>query len=165
MWEVMNTITPKNADGTNGVHVIARLKNDNRSYFVFIKQYRIPSRSWTLEFPGGIQEEGESSSTAGIRELKEETGYVATKTLFSSTGRQASMPSRLNDTARHVVVEIDRDLGNNVNPKQFLDDAELVDVVLIEDSKLLSTIQFLEKDLHIASNVYTFALGYAMRDL
>lgn len=53
VWEVMNTITPKNADGTNGVHVIARLKNDNRSYFVFIKQYRIPSRSWTLEFPGG----------------------------------------------------------------------------------------------------------------
>ncbi|KAK6056650.1 hypothetical protein COOONC_05842, partial [Cooperia oncophora] len=112
-----------------------------------------------------IQEAGESSVNAGLRELTEETGYVATETLFSSTGRQASMPSRLNDAVQHVVVEIDRDIGNNSNPQQYLDDAENVEVVLIDESKLLTTIQLLEKELDIASNVYAFALGYTMRNL
>ncbi|KAK6033373.1 hydrolase, NUDIX family [Ostertagia ostertagi] len=165
IWEFMDTITPRNPDGINGVHVIARLRSQGQFYFVFIKQYRIPSRSWTLEFPGGVQEADESSTEAGIRELREETGYVATKIVFSSTGRQASMPSRLNDAARHVVVEIDKEPGNNLDPQQFLDDAEMAEVVLIEESKLLATVQQLEKELDIASNVYTFALGYSMRNL
>ncbi|KAK6766056.1 hypothetical protein RB195_025770 [Necator americanus] len=164
-WEVMNTITPKNPEHINGVHVIARLRNNGETYFIFNKQYRIPTKSWTLEFPGGIQEAGESSTEAGIRELKEETGYAATDVLFSSSGRQGTMPSRLNDTARHVVADVDGDAQVNSHPKQFLDDAEMTKVVLIKASDLLKTIQSLEKELDIASNVYTFALGYAMRNL
>ncbi|ETN87157.1 hypothetical protein NECAME_00016 [Necator americanus] len=113
----------------------------------------------------GIQEAGESSTEAGIRELKEETGYAATDVLFSSSGRQGTMPSRLNDTARHVVADVDGDAQVNSHPKQFLDDAEMTKVVLIKASDLLKTIQSLEKELDIASNVYTFALGYAMRNL
>ncbi|EYC19664.1 hypothetical protein Y032_0024g999 [Ancylostoma ceylanicum] len=165
MWEVMNTITSKNPERINGVYVIARLVHGGETYFVFNKQYRIPTKSWTLEFPGGIQEAGESPTDAGIRELKEETGFVATEVLLSSTGRQATMPSRLNDTARHVVAEIDGDSKLNSNPKQNLDDAEMTEVVLIKASELLPTIQSLEKELDIASNVYTFAIGYAMRNL
>ncbi|KAL6722683.1 hypothetical protein Aduo_017786 [Ancylostoma duodenale] len=196
-WEVMNTITSKNPERINGVYVIARLVHEGQTYFVFNKQYRIPTESWTLEFPGGvllsslktfdsaermsssfrdisssitasllgIQEAGESSTDAGIRELKEETGYVAADVLLSSTGRQATMPSRLNDTARHVVAVIDGDSKLNSHPKQYLDDAEMTEVVLIKASELLSTIQSLEKELDIASNVYTFVIGYAMRNL
>ncbi|KHJ77624.1 hydrolase, NUDIX family [Oesophagostomum dentatum] len=122
----MNTITAKNPERINGVYVIARLRSEGETYFVFNKQYRIPTRSWTLEFPGGVQEMDESSTEAGLRELKEETGYAAKGVLLSSSGRQATMPSRLNDTARHVVAEIDGDAAINSYPKQHLDDAEVI---------------------------------------
>ncbi|VDM77085.1 unnamed protein product [Strongylus vulgaris] len=112
-----------------------------------------------------VQEGEESSITAGLRELKEETGYVAKGVLLSSSGRQPSMPSRLNDVTRHIVADVDGDAHINVHPKQQLDDAEISKVVLIKGSELLPTIQSLEKEIDIASNVYTFALGYAMHSL
>ncbi|VDP13929.1 unnamed protein product [Heligmosomoides polygyrus] len=71
-----------NADGTNGVHVIARLKNDNRSYFVFIKQYRIPSRSWTLEFPGGYHSDSSTFENHGFYALMTHIRAIFTTTDF-----------------------------------------------------------------------------------
>ncbi len=44
---------------------------------VMIRQYRHGSREVTLEIPGGIVDPGESPLAAGLRELREETGYAA----------------------------------------------------------------------------------------
>lgn len=44
---------------------------------VFIRQYRHGIRDVTLEVPGGIVDPGESPAAAALRELSEETGYVA----------------------------------------------------------------------------------------
>jgi ADP-ribose pyrophosphatase len=41
---------------------------------LMIHQYRHGSDSLVWEFPGGVMEAGESPTTAGLRELKEETG-------------------------------------------------------------------------------------------
>lgn len=43
---------------------------------VMIKQYRQGTREITLEIPGGMVDPGEDFLTAGLRELKEETGGV-----------------------------------------------------------------------------------------
>ncbi|HLS29210.1 MAG TPA: NUDIX hydrolase [Opitutales bacterium] len=43
---------------------------------LLIKQFRFGVEDFALEIPGGIIDEGEDAVTAGLRELKEETGYV-----------------------------------------------------------------------------------------
>lgn len=42
-----------------------------------IIQYRAPIDKVTIEVPAGLIDEGETVEEAAIRELKEETGYVA----------------------------------------------------------------------------------------
>lgn len=55
------------------VNVIA-LTSDEQ--VVMIRQYRQGTRDITLEIPGGMVDPGEDFMTAGLRELKEETGGV-----------------------------------------------------------------------------------------
>lgn len=52
---------------------------------VLQKQYRPPIGKIVIEVPAGLVDAGESPEQAAIRELKEETGYVATATESSPT--------------------------------------------------------------------------------
>lgn len=56
------------------VHVIAVTEEER---LVLIRQYRFGSDRIELEIPGGAVEKGEDPLLAGLRELREETGYVA----------------------------------------------------------------------------------------
>lgn len=44
---------------------------------VLVRQFRYGSGAMSLEIPGGIIEAGEDPMAAGLRELKEETGYAS----------------------------------------------------------------------------------------
>lgn len=44
---------------------------------VMAEQFRHGAGEWTLEFPSGLIDDGEPPCKAGLRELKEETGYRA----------------------------------------------------------------------------------------
>jgi ADP-ribose pyrophosphatase len=57
----------------DGVQVVA-LTPENR--VVLVRQFRAGSRRDSLELPGGLVEAGEEPSTAGPRELLEETGFT-----------------------------------------------------------------------------------------
>src|SRR5580704_11464520 len=60
-------------DSANWVNVIATTPDDQ---LVMIEQFRHGSNTVELEIPGGMIDPGDaSSSAAGVRELREETGY------------------------------------------------------------------------------------------
>ena len=104
----------------NWVNVIA-LTPDNQ--VVMIKQYRQGTREITLEIPGGMVDDGEDFLTAGLRELKEETGGVGTG------GKQIGVvdpnPAIQSNQCGTILVH-DVHLG-----EQSLDGNEEIEVVLV----------------------------------
>lgn len=57
----------------NWVNVVAITGSDE---LVLVKQWRFGARAFTLELPAGLVEPGEEALAAGLRELREETGYA-----------------------------------------------------------------------------------------
>jgi 8-oxo-dGTP pyrophosphatase MutT (NUDIX family) len=60
-------------------------------HVVLVRQYRHGIRRVSLEVPGGIIDPGETPEQAGLRELREETGYVAER--IRLLGRVAPNPA------------------------------------------------------------------------
>ena len=60
-------------EGNDWINVIAKTSSEE---LVMVKQYRFGTSKFELEIPGGIIEKGETPIEAGIRELREETGFV-----------------------------------------------------------------------------------------
>jgi ADP-ribose pyrophosphatase len=48
-----------------------------QQHVVFVRQFRAGIETDTLELPGGFVNPGEDAQAAGLRELEEETGFVA----------------------------------------------------------------------------------------
>ena len=64
----------------NGGAVMAALTEDKT--LVMVRQYRKPADKVMLEVPAGKIDPGEMPLEAAVRELKEETGYTASKVEF-----------------------------------------------------------------------------------
>ncbi|VDM10331.1 unnamed protein product [Wuchereria bancrofti] len=143
----------------DGVDVLATLHKDGKKYFILIKQYRIPMAGMCLEFPAGLIDEGETVEAAGLRELKEETGYTATKVLSCTKGKQGLSPGLSDESVNFMMVEVDGSAPENRNPKQNLDDGEIIEVVLVECDRLLPYVELICTEVYVESMLYAFALG------
>lgn len=58
--------------------IIYSVYGKKRDRVVLIRQYRYSIDDYIYEFPAGLVEPGEDYHTAGIREMKEETGLLGT---------------------------------------------------------------------------------------
>lgn len=52
---------------------------------VLVRQFRFGIDGFSLEIPGGVMEHGEDAVAAGLRELREETGYSGSRATLMGT--------------------------------------------------------------------------------
>lgn len=87
--------------------------------FVLVRQWRHGEDRLTLEFPGGIADEGENPARTAARELEEETGYRAGK--LTLLGRVSANPALFKN---HFSVYLAEELFQT--GEQHLDEDELL---------------------------------------
>ncbi len=95
------------------VNVVA-LTPDGR--LVLVRQFRYGIDDFSLEIPGGVIDAGEDPVAAGLRELREETGYVGTRVrLLGSVHPNPAMQSNrchlvlVEDARREAALAWDED--------------------------------------------------------
>ena len=87
-------------DSRDWVIVVARTHSGE---LVLIRQFRCGSNALSWEFPGGIIDPGEDPVEAGLRELREETGYIASGGHY--IGRCRPNPAILNNQCHFVFAD------------------------------------------------------------
>ncbi len=70
---------------------------------VLVRQFRYGTNDFSLEIPGGVMDPGEDAIAAGVRELREETGYVGTNARL--LGRVHPNPAMQDNRCHLVLVE------------------------------------------------------------
>uniref|UniRef100_UPI0037E73DFF ADP-sugar pyrophosphatase n=1 Tax=Semicossyphus pulcher TaxID=241346 RepID=UPI0037E73DFF len=159
-WETAKRTTRRANTEADGVGIIALLKRTlHKDCVVMVKQFRPPMGCNTLEFPAGLIDEGESAEVAALRELKEETGYKGE--VVGVTPVTCLDPGLSNCTTQIVMVNINGDEGENINPTQQLGDGEFVEVVLLPlDEFQLKIDDLMKKEkIVVDAKVYIFAMG------
>ncbi|GBG29347.1 ADP-sugar pyrophosphatase [Hondaea fermentalgiana] len=138
-WEMSMRSTRKG--DVDGVAVVCRLlKKGEKPKTVLVSQFRPPANAYVLEVPAGLVDEGETAEQAAIRELKEETGFTATRVTHVSP-IVLSDPGVSGDTMQYVTVEVDLDAEENLNPKANPEEGEHIDIHIVEIDSLLSVLQ------------------------
>ena len=97
-------------DSCDWVNVVAVT---DEGQLLLVRQFRFGRHAFTLEIPGGLIEAGEDPVTAGVRELREETGYAGHSARI--LGRVHPNPAIQSNTCHLVLVEGVRRVG----PTQF----------------------------------------------
>lgn len=76
------------ADGRKETWEVAEIKGKgaaralaltDKDELIFVREYRGATENYSVRFPAGVVEEGETPEDAARRELEEETGYLAGK--------------------------------------------------------------------------------------
>lgn len=106
-------------DSPDWVNVIALTPDEE---VIFVRQYRHGTGQITLELPGGMVDPGEDFKHAGLRELKEETGYSGHETCL--LGVVDPNPAFMNNQCGLILVQNARKTG-----PQELDCNEVIEVV------------------------------------
>lgn len=135
---------------SGGVSVLAFTK-DNK--VVLVKQFRYPSKEELYEIPGGKQNADETYLEAGLRELKEETGYISDDAYYF--GYFYPTVAYSTEIIHLVIAE------NCIYEKQMLDEGEYVEVELLDKDTFLSMI--LNNEIKDGKTIVSFLKYLALK--
>ena len=168
-WELVQRTTRPEGSVVDAVDVCVVVnKGDDGRFLLLISQYRAPIDAITIEFPAGLVDRGEGPVETAIRELKEETGYVADpRDVLGVSPLLAYDPGLSDGTFNFVRLEVNAARTENVTPQQELKDDEDVAVhVLPLDGKIILSLESLRvqlgADTVVDGKVYTFCCGLSM---
>lgn len=138
------------------VDVIALYKTSVIATAVF----RYPLDKYVLEFPSGLLE-GLDPVECALKELKEETGYIAySENVFHVSPEVHYDPWKSTESGVFVCLNVP-DIEENLNPVQKLEPEEDIIVELLETDNLLNNvIELCERKKYLLdSRVYMYAKG------
>ncbi len=87
---------------------------------ILIRQYRHGIRETTLEIPGGMIEKGDSPEDTARKELREETGYIASEMIL--IGMVYPNPAFLNNRCHtYLALDVSRTGKQDQDPKEDIE--------------------------------------------
>lgn len=151
-YELSNGKIGENYYHINRPDLVVIVASDDKDRIALIKQYRRGVDDFIYEFPAGWVEKDESPIIAGIRELKEETGYIG-EPIVNKAFELYYTPGFASTKGYVVLLKINSKMANTQN----LSHDEEIEYELIQDKdieKLILNNEIKDMALIAAFNVY-----------
>jgi len=165
VWEAADRKT-RGSSGVDAVAVLALIRSRTNAFplsTVIIEQYRPPIGKFIIELPAGLIDEGETPEQAGIRELREETGYEAKGTIDSSAVL-ANDPGMSTANMKLVVLDVPLE-GDMELPDQKLEAGESIVRRAVEVRNLYKELKEYErKGFLVDARLSHFAAGFDLAE-
>lgn len=158
-WEAAARKTRASSAGVDAVAMGNVLLHPSRpASTLLVIQYRPPLDAYTVEWPAGLIDEGETAEQAAVREFREETGYDCEVVGVSPV--QAADPGLSSANMQLVMVEVRLGEGEEL-PEQRLEDGEHIQRVVVPLTELYERLVEYSKQerMVVAAKLFHFAAG------